>query len=229
MMHVEERTLVTPGQLIAEGDYEIGEGVFWDGDQVRASQMGLVDKRGNNLKIIPLEGRYIPQVGDKVLGVVIDTYYSGWVLDINAPYEARLSVSDYLQRRIDLYEEDISEYLEVGDVVEARISELSGMMDIDLEVSDRERGKVTGGRMIEISPSRIPRVIGRKGSMISVIQDYGNCKLSIGQNGRIIIWADSKPRINKVVEAILMIEREAHTSGLTDRVKKLLEKYEKGG
>lgn len=228
-MHVDKRALVTPGQLIAEGDYETGEGTFWDDDKIRASQMGLVDKRGNKLKIIPLEGRYIPQVGDKVLGIVVDNYYSGWILDLNAPYEGRLSVSDYLQRRVDLYEEDISDYLEVGDVVEARISDLDGLMDIDLEVSDRERGKVTGGRLIEISSSRIPRVIGRKGSMISVLQEQGECSLSIGQNGRIIIWADTREQTNRVVEAILMIEREAHTSGLTDRVKKLLEKEEKGG
>ena len=111
MMHVEERELVIPGQIIAEGDYEIGEGVFKDENNIRASQVGLVDKRGKKLRTIPLEGRYIPKRGDKVLGVVIDDYYAGWSLDIRSPYEGNLSVSSLLQRRVDLDEEDISKFL----------------------------------------------------------------------------------------------------------------------
>lgn len=228
MMHVEERELVIPGQIIAEGDYEIGEGVFKDENNIRASQVGLVDKRGKKLRTIPLEGRYIPKRGDKVLGVVIDDYYAGWSLDIRSPYEGNLSVSSLLQRRVDLDEEDISKFLEAGDIVEARIQDVDELMDVRLEVTDDERGKIGGGKLIEITPSKIPRVIGRKGSMISILQKFGECTLSIGQNGRIMIWGDNKSKINRVVKAIFMIEKEAHTSGLTDRVREFLQKNEGG-
>ncbi len=228
MMHVEKRELVIPGQILAEGDYKIGEGVFKDGDNIRASQVGLVDKRGNRIRTIPLEGRYIPQVGDKVLGVVIDDYYAGWLLDIKSPYEGNLSVSSLLQRRVDLDEEDISEFLEAGDIVEAKVQDVDELMNVRLEVTEGERGKIGGGKLIEISPSKIPRVIGRKGSMISILQKIGKCTLSIGQNGRIMIWGDNKSQINRVVKAIFMIEREAHTSGLTDRIRKFLQKNEGG-
>lgn len=229
MMYVDKRELAVPGQLLAEGDFELGEGVFRDGDSIRASRLGLVDKRGNKIKTISLEGRYIPKVGDKVLGIVVDSYYAGWILDINAPYEGNLTVSSLLQRRVDLDEEDISKFLEVGDVVEARVQEVDDLMKTKLEVSDKERGKVSGGRLIEITPSRIPRVIGRKGSMISVLQKVGKCNLSIGQNGRIIVWGKNRKKVNRVVEAILMIEREPHISGLTDRIRGFLEKSSKGG
>lgn len=227
-MHVEKREPVVPGQLIAEGDYDPGEGVFQEGNSIRASQLGLVDKRGKKIRVIPLEGRYIPKNGDRVLGVVVDSYHAGWMLDINAPYEGNLSVSSLLQRKVDLGEEDISKFLDLGDVVEAEVQDVDELMKIRLEVPDQLRGKVSGGRLIEITPSRIPRVIGRKGSMVSILQGEGKCNLSIGQNGRIMIWGD-KSNINKVVEAILMIEREAHTSGLTDRIREFLEKDTKGG
>lgn len=229
MMHVEERELVVPGQLVAEGDYILGEGVFRDRDNIRSSQVGLIDKRGEKVRTIPLEGRYIPKSNDKVLGIVMDDYYAGWMLDINAPYEGNLSVSSLKQRKVDLNKEDIGKILDVGDVVETKIQDVDELMNIKLEVTDDERGKIGGGRLIEISPSKIPRVIGRKGSMISILQKIGGCNLSVGQNGRIMIWGDNKRQINRVVEAVLMIEREAHISGLTDRVREFLEKSPKGG
>lgn len=228
-LHVGERELVVPGQLIADGEYKLGDGVFKDNEGVRASELGLVDKRDNRLRIIPLEGRYLPKEGDRVLGVVVDNYYAGWMVDINAPYEANLSVSSLVQRRVDLDEEALEEFMEVGNVVEAMVSEVDELMDIRLEVEEGMRGKISGGRLVEISPSKIPRVIGRKGSMVSVLQKYGKCTLSVGQNGRIMIWGDDREKVNLVVEAILKIEREAHTSGLTDRIREYLEKGSKGG
>lgn len=228
-MHVEKRELVVPGQLIAEGDYKLGDGVFKDDNVIRASQMGLADKRGNKIRVIPLEGRYIPKEGDRVIGIAVDDYHAGWMLDINAPYLGNLSVSSLLQRKVDLDKEDINKFLEVGDAVEARIQDVDELMKILLEVTEDEKGRISGGRLVEINPSRIPRVIGRKGSMISILQKEGECELSVGQNGRIMVWGDDKKKVNKVIEAIFKIEREAHISGLTDRIKEFLQKDSKGG
>ncbi|MEM2907496.1 MAG: KH domain-containing protein, partial [Candidatus Odinarchaeota archaeon] len=85
-------------------------------------------------------------------------------------------------------------------------------------------GKLAGGRIIKIHPTRIPRVIGKKGSMIKLLKDEITDKIKIGQNG--IIWFSTE---SDIVEDILLtvlkkIEREAHTSGLTDRVKELIKK-----
>lgn len=229
MMHVEEREFVVPGQLLAEGDYILGDGVFQDNGSIRASQMGLADKRGDKIRVIPLEGRYTPKEGDKVIGIVVDDYYAGWMLDISAPYQGNLSVSSLVQRKVDLDKHSLDEFLEIGETVEAKITEVDELMNITLEVTDDERGKISGGRLIEINPSRIPRVIGRKGSMISILQEVGNCDLSVGQNGRIMVWGDSKKDTNRVIEAIFTIEKKAHTSGLTDRIREFLEKDQKGG
>lgn len=224
MMVVEERELVVPGQLIAKGDYSLRGGVFRDGKEIRASKLGLVDKRKHGIRVIPLEGRYIPKAGDKVIGVVTDSYYAGWLLDINSPYPGNLTVSSLLQRKVDLSEVDIDKYLGIGDVVFARIQDVDELMKVRLEVTREERGKITGGQIVEIRPSRIPRVIGRKGSMISVLEEVGECELLVGQNGRVVVISDDPERRSKVVEALFKIEREAHISGLTDRVWKFLEK-----
>jgi len=229
MIHVQNRELVVPGQLIAKGGYSIREGAFREGDRIYASVVGLADLHGQDIRIIPLQGRYIPKRGDAVIGVVIDTHYSGWILDLNSPYVGNLFVSDLLQRKVDLLREDISMYLGMGDVVMAKVKDVNELMRVQLEASEAGMGKVTGGKLVELVPTKIPRVIGKKGSMITAIQNASGCRIKVGQNGRIMIWGDDPRMVNAVVEALLMIEREAHTSGLTDRVRLTLEKIKSEG
>lgn len=205
------------------------EGAFQEGRQVYASVVGLADLRGQNIRIIPLQGRYIPKQGDVIIGVVVDSHYSGWILDMNSPYTGNLFISDLLRRKVDLVREDISQYLEMGDVVIAKVKEIDERMRVQLEAGEPGMGRVEGGKLVEISPAKVPRVIGRKGSMLNTLQDVGECRLKVGQNGRIMIWGEDPHMINAVVEALLMIEREAHISGLTDRVHLMLEKIKSEG
>ncbi|MEM4725115.1 MAG: exosome complex RNA-binding protein Rrp4 [Candidatus Hadarchaeum sp.] len=229
MIHVQNREIVVPGQLIAEGDYKHLEGSYREGSKIYSAVVGLADVKGDRVRVIPLQGRYIPHVGDLVIGVVIDNHSSGWILDINSPYTANLFVSELVHRKVDLNKEDISKFLSIGDVVLASVKEVDEYMRVLLETPGRGMGKIKGGKLVEISPAKIPRVLGRKGSMLKVIESKTGCTLAVGQNGRIIIWGDDPEMVNLAVEAILMIEREAHTSGLTDRVSLMLEKERSGG
>jgi len=229
VLHVQNRELVVPGQLIAEGGYRVYEGAFREGKQVYASVVGLADLHGQDIRIIPLQGRYIPKRDDVVIGVVVDSHYSGWILDMNSPYTGNLFVSDLLQRKVDLVSEDINQYLSMGDVVIAKVKDVDERMRVLLEAGEPGMGRVEGGKLVKISPTKVPRVIGRKGSMLNTLQDVGECRLRVGQNGQIMIWGRNPHMINAVVEALLMIEREAHTSGLTDRVHLMLEKMKSEG
>ncbi|MDH5443536.1 MAG: exosome complex RNA-binding protein Rrp4 [Candidatus Hadarchaeaceae archaeon] len=229
MLHVQNRELVVPGQLIAEGDYRVYEGAFREDKQIYASVVGLADVRGQNIRIIPLQGGYIPKQGDVVIGVVVDSHYSGWILDINSPYTGNLFVSDLLRRKVDLVREDISQYLSMRDVVIAGVKDVNERMRVQLEAGEPGMGRVEGGKLVEISPMKIPRVIGRKGSMLKTLQNVGQCRIEVGQNGRIMIWGKNPRMTNAIIEAVLMIEREAHTSGLTDRVHLMLEKIKSEG
>ena len=229
MILVQNRELVVPGQLIAEGGYKHADGVFREGDKIYAAVVGLADVKGEQVRVIPLQGRYIPHVGDLVIGVVIDSHTSGWILDLNSPYTGNLFVSELVHRKVDLNKEDISQYLGIGDVVLASVKEVDEYMRVLLETMERGMGRIKGGKMVEISPAKVPRVLGRKGSMLKVIEGKTGCTLAVGQNGRIIIWGDDPRMVNLAVEAILMIEREAHISGLTDRVALMLEKEKSGG
>ncbi|MEA2069716.1 MAG: KH domain-containing protein, partial [Asgard group archaeon] len=65
--------------------------------------------------------------------------------------------------------------------------------------------------------------IGRRGSMINTIKQYTNCKIIVGQNGRVWIKGNAFEDEYLVIQAIEKVDREAHTKGLTDRVKDFLE------
>ena len=85
--------------------------------------------------------------------------------------------------------------------------------------------KLNGGRILEITSSKVPRVVGKQGSMISLIKDKTGCSIFAGQNGRIWIHGSS-PEAEKVASnAILLINEKAHTSGLTERVGAFLAKH----
>src|SRR6266705_3350248 len=85
-------------------------------------------------------------------------------------------------------------------------------------------GKVTTGRVVEISASKIPRLIGRKGSMISMLKHETGCQITVGQNGIALVWGKTPDAERLAVEAIYMVEREAHTRGLTDRIREMIAK-----
>jgi exosome complex component RRP4 len=73
-----------------------------------------------------------------------------------------------------------------------------------------------------VVPTKIPRVIGRKGSMISMIKQETNCQIVLGLNGVILVTGKTPEDEELAITVIRKIEQESHTSGLTDRITQLL-------
>ena len=59
--------------------------------------------------------------------------------------------------------------------------------------------------------------------MISMIKEMLGVELIVGQNGRIVIVGEDPYKVEIAVLTIRKIESEAHTTGLTDRIKKFIE------
>ena len=69
----------------------------------------------------------------------------------------------------------------------------------------------------------MPRLIGKRGSMVQMIEEATNANLTIGQNGIIVISCENQDGLLKAVNAVHMIEEDSHRINLTDMVKKMLE------
>ena len=111
----------------------------------------------------------------------------------------------------------------VGDLVVAKVIAFDLTRDPLLTIKESRLGKVTKGTLVEITPTKVPRVIGKKGSMLKILKDYLNVEVVVGKNGRILVIGEEGEREAIAALAIKKIEREAHVSGLTERIKRFIE------
>jgi exosome complex component RRP4 len=224
----EKRQLVTPGDLLAEGDYVAGENTYKENNKVRSQKLGLADLDGKTVYVVALKGRYLPKVGDLVIGQVVDVSLSGWTVDINAPYYANLSVSEVIGKSFSPRIEALTSILNIGEIVIGAVAVFDRTRNPILTVQGHDFGRVDKGIIIDLTPTKIPRLIGRKGSMINMLKQESGCEIIVGQNGKILIRGGTPKQTELIIKAVKMIEEEAHTTGLTDRIKAFIEK-EKGG
>ncbi len=224
------RSIVVPGDLIAEGDDVEAESLFIEkrGKKFYATITGLVsieqvdDKY--KINIIPLEGAYIPRPGDIVIGLVEDIGLTHWEIDISSPYKGILTVQEALDKPFNPVTDSLKRYLDVGDYVVAKVIAFDRARDPLLTIKGKGLGRVTEGSIVEIKPSRVPRVIGKKGSMVNMLIKETGCEVLVGQNGRILIKCPNKDIEEVLILSIKKIEAEAHTTGLTERVREFIRK-----
>jgi len=218
----EKKQLVTPGELLAEGEYLSGENTYMEQNKIYASRIGLVDTDNKKVNVVALRAFYVPKVGDIVIGTVMEVGFNGWTIDIKAPYSALLRASDVLSRPFKPQNDELSAVLNNGDLIVAKIASYDRAHDPQLTVGEPGLGKITRGQILHVTPTKIPRVIGRKGSMISMIKQETGCQIILGLNGVILVTGKAPEDEEIAIEAIRKIEQESHTSGLTDRVTQLL-------
>jgi exosome complex component RRP4 len=223
-MHVESKQLVSPGELLCEGDCLAGENTFREKDRVYASHIGVVDFNEKRVSVIPLKGPYLPHPEDIVIGRIVDLLMSGWMADIRAPYPAVLPASEATGQERGRPVSDLSSVLNVGDLVISKVLEFDRTRDPLITLKGPGLGRVTTGKIVELSPVKIPRLIGRQGSMVEMLKKETNSHILVGQNGIVLVSSDSPAGERTAIRAINMIEREAHTQGLTDRIKAMIAK-----
>ncbi len=217
MLLVEDKQIVVPGEILAEGDYHSGRGTFKEEDKVCSSLVGLVAVRDKKISVIPLQSKYIPKRGDVVIGEITDIRFSMWNLDINSPYSGILPAAEVFGKE----KRELNRAFDVGDVLFLRVVDVDEVKKVKLGLKGRGLGKFRGGILIYITPTKVPRLIGKKGSMINMIKDQTRCEVVVGQNG--VVWVKGKPEMERVVQKVVKtIEEEAHTSGLTDRIRDML-------
>ncbi|MCW4019914.1 MAG: exosome complex RNA-binding protein Rrp4 [Candidatus Bathyarchaeota archaeon] len=218
----ENRQIVTPGDLLAEGDYLAGINTYRDDEKIYATRLGLVEYKGRKVQVVALKTFYVPSVGDLVIGKVVEVNLHGWTVDINAPYVAILRTSEGLNRPFRPQRNELSDFLDVGDLILAKVISYDRTRDPNLTIREPELGKLTHGQTVRVSPAKIPRIIGRQGSMINMLKKETRCNIVVGRNGLIHVSSRNREDERIAVLAIRKIETEAHTSGLTDRVTEMI-------
>ncbi|MFH7880392.1 MAG: exosome complex RNA-binding protein Rrp4 [Candidatus Aenigmatarchaeota archaeon] len=214
------REIVLPGSYIGERKGRKLINCYVEGEKVYSKVLGILKISEEEIAVIPLAGKYMPKTGDRVIGVIDEIEVSGWWVDINSPYKAFLPLGEAVEEFVDLKKVDLSRFYDIGDVIFCRISKVTKNKIVQVSMKDMIARKLFGGVTIKITPFKVARVIGKGGSMIELIKNKTKCEIYVGQNGLIWIKGNNK---EKAIKAILTIEREAHTIGLTEKISKMLE------
>ena len=217
------RKYVIPGDVVTSGPFRPEQNVILDGNKIISTTVGISEIYDDSVRVISLTGKYIPKIDDLVIGKVISHTSLSWELDINSCYVGFLPAQDVFGRDFSAHADELSSKLKTGDLVAARIANFDRTRDPLITISDRDLGKIDSGALVEISPSKVPRLIGKRGTMIQTIEMATNAAITIGQNGWIVVSCESTEGLLKAKKAIKMVDEKAHIANLTDQVKEMLE------
>ena len=216
---VKTRDIVIPGEILGDlKEKKSGYGTFSEDGKIISKFLGIPKDSAGYLSVVSLSGVYTPRRQDKVIGFITSVEKVGWVVDINSPWTSFLSLSEGVDEFVDLKRTNIRRFFDVGDVIYAQVSDIRGS-DVQLSMKTPIARKLRDGVTIKITPSKVPRLIGKEGSMINTIKEKTKTIIRVGQNG--VVWISGE-EVNKAIKTIKLIEEKSHIIGLTEEVTKLL-------
>jgi len=236
----DSRDVVVPGEVLTEDtkNFLPGRGTIYNSNRTKiiSLNIGLKQIRKNYINVIPLRGFYTPRPGDKVIALVVDKNPVKYRCDINAKDFGTLKPKNTIKRGKmrsfrgsgggggSGYRQDDAnaERFEIGDILIVKILSADRLNKPELTTVGKYLGKKNNGIVISIDPPKIPRVIGRNGSMIKMLKNLTKTNIFVTQNGRIWLKGEDIAHERLLVESIQKIATEAHTVGLTDRMQEFI-------
>ena len=220
----EKREIVVPGEIIAGEDFLPGDWTMKQGKDIISTRLGILEKSDKLVKVIPLSGVYIPRYGNVVIGEVKDIVSAGWQVDIKGPYQAFLPLREcpgFVETA------DMENVYGIGDLIVTKIFNV-GRTSVDLSMKSRDRSlmKIRDGTIVVVNPHRVPRVIGKEGSMITLIKNATKTNITVGQNG--LIWVSGEKiedelKAKKIIEFVV---ENTTADGLTEKVESFIKDLE---
>lgn len=221
-IYVANEQVVVPGELVAEGSYEVVGPRIEVGKRYYAKvlSVALVEKP-KRVWLIPLKRSYLPTEGDLVVGKIIDVGPTFWLVDINSPYTALLQLSEV--PRVAAHRRDLSEIFQVGDLIIAKVLLFDYIHDPLLTIKEPKLGKLSRGLLVEVAPARVSRAIGKKGQVVNYLSEVLKVELVVGRNGRIMVVGGEPDREAIAVYVVTRLCEEPYVEDPLEEAKKLVE------
>ena len=217
-----ESQFVLPGDVIITGDYRPEQNVVLDGNRLMSTAVGFSEIKDNSVTVTPLTGLYTPKTDDLVIGKIVSHNALSWEVDINSYYSGILTASDIFGKDYSASRDDLSLKLNTCDIILARIANV-GSRDPLLTIIGENLGKIDAGELVKISPAKIPRLLGKHGSMIQSIEASTNATITVGQNGFIILKCDDSAGLQKAIASIKMIGMTHDDANIEEKIQNILD------
>ncbi|KAL4709819.1 hypothetical protein ACJJTC_001273 [Scirpophaga incertulas] len=154
----------TPGEVISGmKDYMRGHGTYAEDDCLKASVAGVMQKVNKLICIRPLKNRYVGEIGDVVVGRVLEVQQRRWKIDTNSRLDSVLQLSSVnlpggeLRRRSVEDEQMMRQLLQEGDLISAEVQNVFSDGSLSLHTRSLKYGKLKQGILLKVFPSLIKR------------------------------------------------------------------------
>ncbi|KAJ6816729.1 putative exosome complex component RRP4-like protein [Iris pallida] len=177
-----------------------GHGTSELNGEVVATLCGVVERVNKLVYVRSLRSRYKPEVGDIIVGRVIEIAPKRWRLEINFSQDAVLMLSsmnlpDGIQRRRTAVDElNMRSIFEENDVICAEVRGFQRDGSLQLQARSQKYGKLTRGQMLTV-PAYL---VKRRKHHFHHLQQYG-VDLILGCNGYVWVGEHVEVRENDMV------------------------------
>eukprot|EP00698_Gefionella_okellyi_P020345 TRINITY_DN6365_c0_g1_i1.p1 TRINITY_DN6365_c0_g1~~TRINITY_DN6365_c0_g1_i1.p1 ORF type:complete len:317 (-),score=49.11 TRINITY_DN6365_c0_g1_i1:30-980(-) len=156
---------VTPGEVItSDTSFLRGHGTYvGPSGQLIASVAGVVERVNKLITVKPLKSRYVGEVGDVIIGRVVETLQKKWRLDIGARQDGILQLSAInlpggVQRRRNATDElNMRMFFVEGDLISCEVQQLYQDGAMALHTRSLKYGKLENGQLVSVAPSLVKR------------------------------------------------------------------------
>ena len=217
-----KKRYVLPGDFITTAPLRLQDNVVLEGKRIISTTIGLSDVSADSVRVISLNGIYMPKIDDLVIGTIQSIFGNSWFADINSCYQGMLLGQDVFGRGSYPTTSEMKDRLDKGDIIYARIANSDRQREPLISIADKNLGKIDSGELIKISPTKIPRLIGKHDSMIQTIEASTNATITVGQNGLIIIKCDNSTGLKNAIASIKMIAMTYEDANIEEKIQNIL-------
>ncbi|KAL2045263.1 hypothetical protein N7G274_002346 [Stereocaulon virgatum] len=154
------KSIVTPGETVTDDpQWMRGHGTYTSPltSAIVSSVSGTLQKTNKLLSINPLRARYTPEIGDLVVGRIVEVQTKRWKVDLSAPLLAHLPLSainlpgGILRKRTTTDELAIRSFFSEGDLLVAEVQSLYQDGAASLHTRSLKYGKLRNGVFLAVS------------------------------------------------------------------------------
>ncbi|KAJ6780342.1 hypothetical protein PWT90_08079 [Aphanocladium album] len=152
--------ILTPGSIITSNpQWMRGHGTYVPNGStsITSSLAGTLTKTNKLLSVRPLRARYTPEIGDLVVGRIVEVQAKRWRVDVAASQLAILQISainlpgGILRKRTETDELQIRSFFAEGDLVVAEVQQLHQDGAASLHTRSLKYGKLRNGVFVSVS------------------------------------------------------------------------------
>ncbi|KAL4882363.1 IEC3 subunit of the Ino80 complex, chromatin re-modelling-domain-containing protein [Aspergillus karnatakaensis] len=152
--------IITPGEVVTDDpQWMRGHGTYINplSTSIIATVAGTVQKTNKLLSVQPLRARYTPEIGDLVVGRIVEVQSKRWKVDVAAPLLAQLPLSainlpgGILRRRTSADELQIRTFFSEGDLLVAEVQTVHSDGAASLHTRSLKYGKLRNGVFLAVA------------------------------------------------------------------------------